>query len=132
VSTVEFLQAFQEFLGRNGWPTKLSPWAIVEQWERLVDKASDYRWGVYEFNNDLSVRDLLAKAFDDPLLSGFEHVNLMRDRVEHADRRFQELLLPGAEIAEGDEPWWRRSVLASAGQDYADDVKRLYGIDLAR
>lgn len=133
MTVADFLQTFGEFLGRNGWPAELSPWAIVEQWESLVDQAiTGYRWGFYEFTNELGVRDLLAKAFDDERLGGFGQIGSIRQRVTAADERLKGAFLPDAEIAGPDKPWWRRGVLAAAGDEYADDVKRLYGIELGR
>jgi hypothetical protein len=131
VSSTDFLQSFEEFLGRNGWPTDESPWTAVERWESLVEQATaGYRWGFYEFTNELGVRDLLAKAFDDERLSRYDLINMMRERVADADDRLRKALLIGVEIGGADKPWWRRYVLARAGEEYADDVKRLYGIEL--
>ena len=133
MSVADFLQRFEEFLGRNGWPADLSPWAIVEQWESLVDQAiTGYHWGFYEFTNELGVRDLLGKAFGDERLCGFEQINSIRQRVTVADDRLKGAFLAGVEIGDPDKPWWRRGVLATAGDEYADDVKRLYGIELGR
>lgn len=131
MNTNDFLRTFEEFLRRQGWPTDQSPWSIVEQWESLVDQAkAGYTWGIYEFTNELGVRDLLAAALADERLSQYEQINRMRDRVEEADVRFRQGLLPGVEIGSADKPWWRRGVLATASDEYADDVERLYGIEL--
>ncbi len=131
MTAIEFLQRFEEFLGRNGWPTGQSPWTIVEQWESLVDQAAGgYQWGYYEFTNELGVRDLLGKAFEDDTLQGYDQLAAMRERVEDADARLRALLLADAMFGGEGKPWWRRGVLATAGDDYVDDVKRLFGIDL--
>lgn len=131
MTTADFLQTFKEFLGRYGWPTDQSPWTIVEQWESLVDQAAEgYHWGLYEFANDLSVRDLLEKAFHDDQLGRFSQIGIMRQRVESADIRLRSMFLPGIEIGGADAPWWHRGVLATAGDEYLDDVKRLHGIEI--
>ena len=131
MTTADFLQSFKEFLGRYGWPTDQSPWTIVEQWESLVDQAAEgYHWGLYEFANDLSVRDLLEKAFHDDQFGRFSQIGIMRQRVESADIRLRSMFLPGIEIGGADAPWWHRGVLAAAGDDYLDDVKRLHGIEI--
>jgi hypothetical protein len=127
----EFIRSLEDFLRRVGWPTGRSPWDFVEEWESLIDQvAAGYGWGMYEFTNELSVRDLLAKAFDDQQLRNFGQINSMRQRVEAADARLKESFLPEIEIGSADQPWWRRGVLARAGDEYADDVKRTYGIDI--
>jgi hypothetical protein len=133
MTTNDFLQAFKEFLGRYGWPTEQSPWSVVEQWESLVDQVAEgYPWGLYEFANDLSVRHLLEKAFCDSGLQEFDQVDAIRERVRAADVRLKRMFLPGVEVSGADAPWWRRGVLASAGDEYRDDVKRLHGIEISR
>jgi hypothetical protein len=133
MTAIDFLQSFREFLGRNGWPTDQSPWSIVEQWESLVDQArTGYQWGYYEYANEISVRDLLAKAFRDEKLKRFKQVAAMRDRVDQADVQLQQVLLPDVQIGAAEQPWWRRRVLARAGEEYVDDMIRLYGIEVGR
>jgi hypothetical protein len=129
----DFLRSFEEFLGRSGWPTDLSPWSTVERWESLVQQAmSGYDWGFYEFSNELAVRDLLAKAFADVALRRHDQLARMQERVADADDLFRQVLLPDTEIGGSEEPWWRRGVLAHAGDEYADDIRRLYGVELRR
>jgi hypothetical protein len=127
----EFSQHFEEFLGRNGWPSKLSPWDVVERWEALVEMCSlCYRWGFYEFDNEVRVRGLLDLALNDPVLATYPQLEPMRVRIDAADARFRTVLSAKQIRSEGD-PWWRRAILATAGDEYCEDVKRLYGIDLA-
>ena len=133
MTTKDFLQTFTEFLGRHGWPTDQSPWTIVEQWESFVDQVAEgYHWGLYELTNDLSVRDLLENALHDAQLGRFEQIDIMRQRVENADMGLKDMFLPGVEIGGADAPWWRRGVLATAGDEYLDDVRRLHGIEIRR
>ncbi|MGI8647516.1 MAG: hypothetical protein DLM55_06810 [Acidimicrobiales bacterium] len=126
---IDFLQRFQEFLGRNGWSTDRSPWSVVEEWESLVEQAqADYRWGYYEFTNDLSVRDLLEAALCDETLKKFEQIAVMRELVNQADAHFKQALLAEVKIGGVEQPWWRRGVLAHASEEYAEDMSRLYGM----
>jgi hypothetical protein len=82
MSTFDFLQRFEEFLGRNGCPVNQSPWGIVEQWEAPIQEAeAGYDWGYPEYANDLGVRDLLAQALEDNALKKFEQVSAMAQRV---------------------------------------------------
>jgi hypothetical protein len=126
----EFLLRFQEFLGKNGWPTEASPWSIIEQWEGFVEECSNcYQWGFYEFDNEVRVRGLLEKAITDPGLVNYEQAQAIRERVGLADERFRELLYP-TQIRTEEAPWWRRGVLAHAGEEYREDIKRLYNVDV--
>jgi hypothetical protein len=127
----DFIQTFEEFLGRNGWPSEQSAWSVVGRWESLVKKASaGYHWGYYEFTNELGVRDLLERAFNEDTLKDSDQVAAMRERVGQADAGLRELFLPNIEIGRSEQPWWRRGVLARAGDEYAEDISRLYGIDI--
>jgi hypothetical protein len=126
----EFLLQFKEFLGRNGWPTETSPWSIIEQWETFIEECSScYQWGFYEFDNEVQVRDLIERALTDPLLANYEPMENIRQRVDLADERFRKLL-SSVQIRTAEKPWWRRGVLLQAGQEYQDDVKRLYNADV--
>jgi len=129
--TSEFLLRFEEFLGRNGWPTKSSPWDVIERWERLVDIcASCYEWGFYEFDDEMRVRILLERTLADPRLAAYPQLQDIQRRVEVADDRFRRFLAE-ARIREEQMPWWQRAVLARAGEEYRNDMKRLYGIEVA-
>jgi len=128
--TAEFLAVFREFLGRNGWPAETSPWAVAERWEQFVTTCEDcYRWGLYEFENDVRVRDLLERAFDDVRLAAFPQIAAMRRRVDEADQRFRELLQEPS-VAIGGRLWWRVGLLGRGGEEYCDDVKRIHGISV--
>ena len=131
MSTFDFLQRFEEFLGRNGWPTNQSPWSIVEEWEALVQEAEvGYNWDYSEYSNDLGVRDLLAKALEDNTLKQYQQVPAMAERVARADARFKDLLLPNVELGSPERPWWHRGVLAHAGDEYVNDIRNLFGIEV--
>ncbi|SRR6266498_3359478 len=80
----------EEFLGRNGRPTKNFPWDVIERWERLVDTcASCYGWGFYEFDDEVRVRTLLERALADPRLAVYPQLQDIQRRVEVADDRFE-------------------------------------------
>jgi hypothetical protein len=128
-----FLAAFEEFLGRNGWPATTSPWHIVEQWKTLVDQAAagTYQGGFDEYSNELTIRDLLAKALEDPLLKRYAAMATVRDRVREADSRLKKAFLSEVEIGGAlEDSWWRRGVLAKAGSAYVEDMARIFGISI--
>ena len=129
-----WLEAFADFLRRSGdRQNGRTPWALVEDWESLVSEAeAGYQWTVYEFDNELGVRDLLAKALADERLGRFAEMASVRQRVEAADTRLDRAFLRDQQIRVADNRWWRRGVLAVGGEGYADDVERLYGIVVTR
>ena len=50
--------------------------------------------------------------------------------VGSVDGRFRVLLRNDVNDKNGDAPWWRRGVLKYAGEDYAQDIRSLYGIEI--
>ena len=133
MAQIEMLDAWAEFLGRNARPKDMSPWAALDRWDALVDQAmAGYPLGYYDFSNDLAVRDLLAQALEDETLMTFEQIGTIQLRVAAADARFRSSLLPGVEVGPASWPWWHRGVLARSGDEYADDMDRLYGIEVPR
>jgi hypothetical protein len=132
-SVVEFLRTFREFNGRHGRPTSQTPWDVVEEWEALVEDfaGGNYSWCEVEYTNDLQVRDLLEKALTDERLAVFEpQITAMRERITLADTRLNGLFLPDVQIGPPAWPWWQRGVLAHAGPEYTEDIRRIYGIEL--
>jgi hypothetical protein len=126
----EFLLSFKEFLGKNGWQVTDTPWDVIERWEQFVDACSScYQWGIYEFDDEVRVRTLLDRAFSDPQLIGYPQITEMRERVTQADARFRNLLSDQT-IRDERKSWWLRAVLARAGDEYRDDAKRVYSIDV--
>lgn len=131
MTTRDFLERFEDFLGRHG-RQPASPWSVVERWESLVDGiAEGYSWGYYELANDLAVRDLLERSFNDPSLASFQQMAAVRERVSRADERLKTLLRPDVQIGSPTDPWWHRGVLATAGDEYVEDLRRLYNIDVS-
>ncbi|MGH2707806.1 MAG: hypothetical protein ACRDJK_05885, partial [Actinomycetota bacterium] len=54
-----FIERFQEILGSWGGRS-LTLNEAIEEWKHLVEQCEvGYDWGIYEFENDLAIRDLL-------------------------------------------------------------------------
>ena len=127
------LDAWAEFLGRNTRPRDMSPWAVLDRWDAVVDQAmTGYSLGYYEFSNDLAWRDLLARALTDETLTTFEQVGTIQERIQAADAHVRSSLMPGVEVGSESRPWWHRAVLARSGNEFADDMARLFGIEVPR
>jgi hypothetical protein len=128
--STEFILSFKEFLGRNGWEVANAPRDVIERWEQFVHACSSYyQWGLYEFGDEVRIRTLLDRAFSDPQLTGYPQIEKMRQRVTQADARFRSLLHDQS-IRDERSLWWLRAVLARAGDEYRDDVKRIHAIDV--
>jgi hypothetical protein len=59
-----------------------------------------------------------------------DQVRAMKDRVFAADDRLRRLFIPGVHIGYPNWEWWERGVLCNGIGDYAEDMKRSWGIDL--
>ncbi len=129
MNTKDFVLTFREFLGRSGWSTGLSPWALVEQWQQLVEEcAVCYESDYYDFDSELAVRDILQRSFEDERLQGYPQMESLRERVDAIDGQFKALILDGVAIRPKSDRWWRRAVLKRAGAEYRDDMKRLHNV----
>ena len=134
MSASEFAMRFEEFLGRHGRPPDVSVFALVERWEDLVADSGDcYLYGWYEFVNDCGVRTLLEQAFGDEALNPSTELESVRGRVDAADAAFRANLRQDVQATGGnDAPWWTRGILVRAGDEFADDVSRLFGVTIER
>ena len=127
--SLEFLARFEELLGASGWRTICSPGALVEQWRNFVNDCTvGYVDNIYEYENDRSVRDVLARTLLDPSLNRFEAAHVHRAEIDSIDRVFRELCRTDVEMSDASRPWWHRCVPRTAGGELADDLARLYDI----
>lgn len=103
---------------------------FVEAWESLVEEAISGYWGdLYEFENDLGVRDVLELALRSDQLDAFDAWTELSKRVRTADERFRALLSDGPEVRAG-TPWRRERLPPYAGEDFVADAARLYGVQI--
>ena len=78
----------------------------------------------------ISVRDTIEMVLSREDFFGFAAVDHLRTSARNTDERFQALLRSDVSIGSDDAPWWRRGVLRYAGEQYAEDVRRSYGIEI--
>jgi hypothetical protein len=139
VDAIEQLQAqkrmkdFDEKLSRiqKGFTSAYSLIQMEEAWVALVDECEEgYNWCISEFNNDISVRDRIELVLSREDLLRIPAVEHLRAVVGSVDGRFRALLRNDVNNKNGDAPWWRRGVLKYAGEEYAQDVRSLYGIEI--
>lgn len=110
---------------RRGGPR--TPTGIVGAWEQLVEIVeAGYEDNVYEYDNDLAIRDLIEELLHLPVLAAFPEFGWFNDSVAALDERMRSGLsaepvrLPGGR-------WWRSHLPVRAGAELADDLKRAYG-----
>lgn len=87
-----FLDAFDLVVGSSGWRTSTSPAQLLEQWQGFVDDCDDgYDWSIYEFDNELAVRDLIHRVLHAPELQSFPELGQLRERVDEVDAAFRSI-----------------------------------------
>jgi YD repeat-containing protein len=130
-SVTGFADEFARLMASGGRRRPSSPNEIVEAWEAFVVECEDgYGWGTYEYKNELDVRDAIESALRAPMLGEYPELDVFQARVAEIDTRFMALLAAGPEVSGPDHPWWSRRLPCTGGQEFASDVRRLFGMEL--
>ncbi len=102
---------------------------LASKWTFFVDQCAEgYDWNIYEFDNELSVRDSIEEILNDPVFKQFYEFGGFVREVHDADERYRDLLQPNVKRTSFSESWWHTGVLKSAGDEYCSDVLRRYSI----
>ena len=97
---------------------------LLDEWRDFVAGCeAGYGWNVYEYHNDLAVRDRLEAGVAE--LDADEAASLAQ-----VDARFRALLQPGVEVGPAEDPWWHRGVLRYAGAELAKELKEWFQVDV--
>ncbi|WP_232668009.1 hypothetical protein [Pseudonocardia sp. TRM90224] len=125
----EFVERFRAVVAARGWRGVSTPFDLIGGWEQLVDVVAEgYDDNIYEYRNDLSVRERIEVLLQDESLSGVEQMERVRTQVGEIDARFRSLLRP--EPVRGNSPWWEAHLPAYAGAELVADIKAAYGVSI--
>jgi hypothetical protein len=128
-----FLRVFDELLPERLRSRYNGPSSLLDAWRGVVEDASEgYGFGLDEFKNDLWVRDFIERLTTDPRVLGDPVRDEFRAAVDAVDSRFRALLQPDVHIGPPEAPWWQRGVLRQADEEYADDLRQGYGVEVER
>lgn len=115
-------------LGEAGW-RGLSPATLLDAWAAFVAKCErEYDWSIYEYENDLGVRDRIERVLTGPVLRARPEAAETARQEDPVDARFRTLLLPDARPGDA---WWTRGPFRAAGEQYAHVVADAYGVQVA-
>jgi hypothetical protein len=102
---------------------------LVEMWANLVEQCVDgYDWTIYEFDNEMAVRDDIETLLVDSSLECFDEFRDFQRRVAELDGRYKSLLQENVRRPVPSDYWWRTGVLQSAGDEYCKDMSSRYSI----
>lgn len=106
------------------------PAQLLEEWAQLVRECeAGYEWNLYEYHNDLAVRDALARILADPDRAEEERAEVAT-RLLEIDARFQALLQEGVQVGPEEDPWWHRGVPRYAGCELAGEMREWFGVEV--
>ncbi len=103
---------------------------LLEVWADFVDTCeSGYLHTIYEYWDDIYIRELIEFAVNDVFLSTFnEHIHF-KEEVAKMDELFKDLVF-FCDLKK--RFWWENAILKYAGEEYADQIKEKYGIDIQK
>lgn len=124
-----YLSAVERVLEQFSPRRRLSPAQLLNQWAEFVAEAvKGYPYGWYEFDNERSVRDAIQAIRDDAIVKSFPEANEWFERVDAVDNQYRQLLIGLPEMRH--EPWWRAGVPRYAGRQLAEDLRRMFGMEV--
>lgn len=98
-----------------------APEVLLREWREFVEECEGgYPWNVYEYHNDLAVRDRIENCLAS-YGPGFAA------QVEELDGCFRVLLQPDVRVGPEGDPWWHRGVLRFAGPELAEGLRDWLG-----
>lgn len=126
----DFFAFFARLAATHRWNPSVSPAQLLERWSVFVSECeSGYADSIYEYDNDISVRDLLEAVVTDEEFARFPQAEPIGEAVHGIDERFRAACREGVQVGSESRPWWRRAVPRVALDEFADDLQRLYGIE---
>lgn len=96
----------------------------------MLDCEEGYQWSIYEYENELGVRDVIDKVLTASELSAYPELPTFAEVVAEIDDRFASLLRLGPSVLQDSAPWWHSSLPGYAGPDLVADAKSKYSVQL--
>lgn len=99
---------------------------LLQAWLSFIEQCAEgYEMNIYEYDNDLSVRNIIQKLLDSVQLQKYPEFMVFAENVASADVKFKSLLSKTQSRNDKTE-WWQRGILNSAGDEYMSDIKSQY------
>ena len=125
-----FAEEVDDIQRKEGRRMMLAHDELIEGWREFVELCSyGYPMNIYEYENDLSIRNVIEKVLLSQNLKQYLQYFEFAEKINSIDLEFKTLLNDGF-VMEGRVNWWNRSVLKEAGKEYAEDIKSLYDVEV--
>lgn len=125
-----FYKEVKTILEDRKWRAKKTPHGLLDMWEGFVKSCeAGYSMGIYEYDNDLSVRNVIELVLQNDTLKNYAEYKNFIQNVFIIDSKFKKLLSNEFFRSEK-EHWWNRGVLLEAEEEYIEDIKEIYGFNV--
>jgi hypothetical protein len=105
--------------------------SAIHSWELFVHECElGYQHSIYDFDNDLSIRDVLETSLRGPEQCSVDEIGRIRSRVRIADEKFRRLALEGSVRRSDQQAWWHIVIPKHAGPELAADLRSEYGVSV--
>jgi len=126
-----FTQNFRDVTDPKGARRDWSPAAYIDAWRSFVLDCEDgYQWSIYEYENELGVRDVIDQVLSASELTEYPELPIFAGTVAEIDERFASLLRTGPTLPRESAVWWHAGLPGHAGPDLVADAKAQYGVQL--
>ena len=126
-----FADRVVKILSAVGFRRIVSPNDLVDAWAAFVSECEDgYGWDIYEYRNELALRDAIADLLDSEELARYAEFGGFQARTAQLDERFKAVLAGGPDVLGEGSPWWRRRIPGRAGAEFVQDAKAQFGVEL--
>jgi len=92
----EFIRDFLEVADEKGARRTWSPAGYIDAWKAFVAACEEgYQWSIYEYENELGIRDVIDKVLTAPELTAYPELSIFAEAIADTDERFAALLRSG-------------------------------------
>ena len=127
----EFIRDFLEVADEKGARRTWSPAGYIDAWKAFVAACEEgYQWSIYEYENELGIRDVIDKVLTAPELTAYPELSIFAEAIADTDERFAALLRSGPSVLPEAAFWWNRNLPGRGGPDLVADAEAHYAVHL--
>lgn len=126
-----FIQSFRDVTDQVSARGDWSPAGYIDAWRSFVLDCEDgFQWSIYEYENELGIRDVIDKVLTAPELAAYPELAIFAEAIADTDERFAALLRSGPSVLPENAFWWNRNLPGHAGPDLVADAEAHYAVHL--